>query len=85
MCLAVPGRVVDWLCHDGVFSEAWVAFGGVRRRVCMACTPDAQLGDYVLVHAGVAIGQVDPSEAARLLQLWNELEGEPTSGTPFKK
>jgi hydrogenase expression/formation protein HypC len=76
MCLAVPGKVAEWLCRDGVFATAWVEFGGVRRRVCMACTPAAQVDDYVLVHAGVAIGQVDALEANRVLRLWAELEGD---------
>ena len=80
MCLAVPGKVVEWLDRDPLFAAAWVAFGGVRRRVSMACVPDVTLGDYVLVHAGVAISRVDAAEAARmqalLAECLEELAGE---------
>jgi hydrogenase expression/formation protein HypC len=67
MCLAVPGRIVEWLEPAGGLSCAVVEFGGVRRRVCMACVPEAVLGDYVIVHAGVAINRLDAAEAERVL------------------
>jgi hydrogenase expression/formation protein HypC len=71
MCLALPGRV---LAVEGVdeFTEAVVEFGGVTRRVCLACVPEARPGDYVLVHAGIAISRVDPAEAERLFTLLDE-------------
>ena len=72
MCLAVPGKVVEWLDRDPLFAAAWVEFGGVRRRVSMACVPEARLSDYVLVHAGVAITRVDAEEAARMWSLLAE-------------
>lgn len=64
MCLGVPGRIVD------LDDEAWlgtVDFDGVRRPVCLAYTPEARLGDYVIVHVGFAISRVDEDEAARTL------------------
>jgi len=67
MCLAVPGRVVEWGEAAGGLASAVVEFGGVRRSVCMACVPDADLGDYVIVHAGVAIARLDAAEAERVL------------------
>lgn len=76
MCLAVPGKVVDWIRRDPLFAEAMVEFGGLRRRVSMACTPDVNLGEYVLVHAGVAINRVDAVEAQRMLALLAELDGD---------
>lgn len=72
MCLAVPGRVSAWLQRDGLFAEAWVEFSGIRRRVAMACAPDADVGDYVLVHAGMAITRVDAEEASRILDAWQQ-------------
>jgi hydrogenase expression/formation protein HypC len=45
-----------------------VEFDGVRRRVCTACVPDADPGDFVIVHAGLAITRIDADEAARLLR-----------------
>jgi hydrogenase expression/formation protein HypC len=59
MCLGVPGRVARWLNREPIFEEAEIDFGGVTRRCSMACVPDAEIGDYVVVHAGVAIARVD--------------------------
>lgn len=55
MCLAVPGLVIEMMDVEPPFTSAVVEFGGVRRRVSLACVPEATKGDYVLVHAGVAI------------------------------
>jgi hydrogenase expression/formation protein HypC len=74
MCLAVPGKVVEWIEREQPFAAAAVEFGGVRRQVSMACVPDAECGDFVLVHAGIAITRIDPIEAARVLQMLAELE-----------
>lgn len=68
MCLAVPGKVVQWLEREAPFSRAEVEFGGIRRVCHMACVPDAELGEYVIVHAGVAIGKIDALAAERLLR-----------------
>jgi len=67
MCLAIPGKVVRWIDTDPLLAVAEVEFGGVTRRCHMACVPEARLGDYVVVHAGVAIAQLDADEAARVL------------------
>ena len=78
MCLGVPGKVVRWIERDGLFAQAEVEFDGIRRAVHMACVTDAETGDYVVVHAGVAISRVDPIEAQRLfaeLARWDEDEG----------
>lgn len=74
MCLAVPGQVVEWLERESPFSQAVVVFGGVRRQVNMACVPEANVGDYVLVHAGVAITLVDAEEAGRLLRALESMD-----------
>ena len=76
MCLAVPGRVVEWVDRDPLAGRALVQFEGVRREVHMACVPDADSGDYVLVHAGLAIAAIDEAEAAKLLRLLAEAEAE---------
>lgn len=67
MCLGIPGKVVRWLDHDPLFARAEVEFAGVCRVCQMACVPEAQAGDYVIVHAGVAISLLD--EAAAQLTL----------------
>lgn len=73
MCLAVPGKLVQWIERRPPFATAAVEFGGVRRQVNMVCVPDAAAGDYVLVHAGIAISQIDAAEAERVLATLAEL------------
>jgi len=67
MCLAIPGKLTQWINRDPLFATAEVEFASIRRVCHMACVPEALVGDYVLVHAGVAITRVDPAEAQRLL------------------
>lgn len=68
MCLAVPGRVVAWINRDPLFAMAEVEFEGLRRPCHMACVPEALPGQYVIVHAGVAISIVDEAAAHQTLQ-----------------
>jgi hydrogenase expression/formation protein HypC len=74
MCLAVPGRVVEWIERESPFARAAVEFGGVRRQVSMAFVPEANEGDYVLVHAGIAITRIDADEAVQVVETLNELD-----------
>jgi hydrogenase expression/formation protein HypC len=74
MCLAVPGKVIQWVERESPFAAAAVEFGGVRRQVSMACVPEAAEGDYVLVHAGIAISRIDAAEAERVLSTLAELQ-----------
>lgn len=69
MCLALPARVVALLPDD----QALVELGGVRKTVSVALTPEARVGDYVIVHVGHAIGMIDPAEAERTLALFAEM------------
>jgi hydrogenase expression/formation protein HypC len=66
MCLGIPGKVVRWLDRDSAFATAEIEFDGLRRTCSMACVPEAQVDDYVIVHAGIAITRIDPIEAARV-------------------
>jgi hydrogenase expression/formation protein HypC len=59
--------VVRWLDHDPLLALAEVEFGGVTRACHMACVPEARVGDYVVVHAGVAIARIDQVEAQRAM------------------
>ncbi|MFO7996516.1 MAG: HypC/HybG/HupF family hydrogenase formation chaperone [Dehalococcoidia bacterium] len=68
MCLAVPVRIVSL---DGEEAETEIA--GVRRRASIALTPEAKVGDYVLLHTGYAIGVVDEAEAEETLKLLEEI------------
>lgn len=67
MCLAVPGEVLSIGSDDPLMLPARVSFGGTIREVSLAMVPGAKIGDFVLVHAGVAIAKLDPAEAARVL------------------
>lgn len=72
MCLAIPGKVLEFHEKDGLRMSR-VDFGGVQREACLEYLPEAQVGDYVLVHAGFAISRVDADEAARTLETIAEL------------
>jgi len=63
MCLGVPGLVVERQEPPSELAFGTVEFAGIRRRVCLACVPEARVGDYVIVHAGIAISLIDPVEA----------------------
>ena len=78
MCLGIPGRVLEILEDDGP-RMATVDFGGVRKRACLAYVPGARVGDYVIVHVGFAISQVDEQEAERTLELLRSM-GEAVEG-----
>lgn len=73
MCLGVPGLVVERELSGEELDYGVVEFAGIKRRVCLACVPDAQLGDYVIVHAGIAISRIDPKEAQRVFAYLNEI------------
>jgi hydrogenase expression/formation protein HypC len=66
MCLAVPGKLLRWIERDPVLAQGEVEFAGVRRVCHLACVPGALEGDYLLVHAGIAIARLDAAEAARV-------------------
>jgi len=68
MCLAVPVKIVS---ING--DEAETEIAGVRRRVSIALTPEAKVGDYVLLHTGYAIGVIDEAEAEETLKLLEEI------------
>ena len=67
MCLAVPGLVVSMDAQGEELVMGKVSFGGAEREVCFGYTPEAKIGDYVLVHVGFAIAVLDAAEAQRIL------------------
>jgi hydrogenase expression/formation protein HypC len=78
MCLAVPGKVLEITGDDPLLRSARVSFAGVVKAVSLTCTPEAKVGDYVLVHVGLAISTVDEKEAAETfeyLKQMGELDG----------
>ena len=68
MCLGIPGKIVAWTVQDPLFGKAMVEFAGIRRECFMACVPEAEVGSYVIVHAGIAICGINESEALRTLR-----------------
>ncbi|MBM3155667.1 MAG: HypC/HybG/HupF family hydrogenase formation chaperone [Chloroflexi bacterium] len=68
MCLAIPARVKS---IQGV--EAEVEIGGVSRKASIMLTPEAKVGDYVLLHTGYAINVIDEEEAEETLKLFEEI------------
>lgn len=66
MCLGVPGRIVETYEADSL-QMGKVDFGGVLREVCLACVPEAALGEYVIVHVGFAISRLSEQEAQETL------------------
>jgi hydrogenase expression/formation protein HypC len=74
MCLGIPGRVTE-VHDDAGLRMATVDFGGIRREVCLSCTPEADVGSYVIVHVGFAITLVDEVEAERTLDVLRAMAG----------
>ena len=72
MCLAIPGRILE-ASDEGAGRIAKVQFGGVTRQIHLDFVPEANIGDYVLVHVGFAISRIDEAEAARTFQLLREM------------
>jgi hydrogenase expression/formation protein HypC len=67
MCLGIPGKIVHWISRDDIAASAEIEFAGIKRVCQMACVPDAAEGDYVIVHAGVAISRLDRAAAEQTL------------------
>jgi hydrogenase expression/formation protein HypC len=72
MCLAIPGKVLTKEMIGGV-EVGQVQFGGITRQVSLGFVPEAEVGDYVMVHVGFAISRVDAAEAERTYQVLQEL------------
>ena len=80
MCLAVPGKIESIDGVEPMFRTGRVCFGGIFKTVNLACVPEALPGDYVLVHAGLAISIVDEEEARETLDFLNEIGNETPPG-----
>lgn len=75
MCVAVPVKIIS---IEGL--EAWVDFGGVKKKISIALVDDVKIGDYVLLHAGCAVSKMDEDEAQKTLELFKSyalLESDP--------
>ncbi|MDR5695185.1 MAG: HypC/HybG/HupF family hydrogenase formation chaperone [Armatimonadota bacterium] len=73
MCLGVPGKVVHIEETPQGIRMGKVSFGGITKEVCLAYTPEVQVGDYVVVHVGFAISKIDEKEALEVFALLREM------------
>jgi hydrogenase expression/formation protein HypC len=74
MCLAIPGKVTSIQGQDSLTRMGKIDFGGVLKEACLACVPEAQVGDYVIVHAGFAISRVDEAEANTVFESLRQMD-----------
>ena len=74
MCLAIPGRVLEINEENGL-SMGLIDYAGTRNKACLTYTPEAGVGDYVLVHAGFALQVLNEDEAMASLQELSRLAG----------
>jgi hydrogenase expression/formation protein HypC len=73
MCLAVPGRIIERHEEHGL-AIGKVDFSGTVVPVCLAYVPEAQVGAYVIVHAGFALSVIDEEEARKTFELLDEID-----------
>lgn len=73
MCLAVPGKILDVSGTDSIMRTGRVDFGGIVKEINLAYVPEAQVGEYVIVHAGFAISTLDETEANTVFEYLREI------------
>lgn len=75
MCLAIPGKIISIQeSNDPLFCAGKVSFDGVIRDVNFVAVPEASIGEYVLVHVGMALSVIDEKEALKTLEYFKELD-----------
>lgn len=72
MCLAVPGKIIS-ITGDSFERAGKVSFGGIVKEVSLAYVPEAQVGNYVIVHVGFALSLVDETEAQHVFDYLEEM------------
>ena len=72
MCLGVPSKIVDVYEKSGL-KMAKVDFGGVFREACLSYVPEAQVGEYCIIHVGFAISLLSEKDAMETLELLKEM------------
>jgi hydrogenase expression/formation protein HypC len=73
MCLGVPGKILSLEPNAIGMMMGKVSFGGVAKEVCLAYVPEAQMGDYVIVHAGFALNTMNEEEANEVFELLRQM------------
>jgi hydrogenase expression/formation protein HypC len=72
MCLGVPGKIVE-MYEDSGLKMGKIDFGGVTREACLSYVPEAQVGDYAIIHVGFAINLLSEKDALETLDLLREI------------
>jgi hydrogenase expression/formation protein HypC len=72
MCLAIPGKILS-LNKDASPLMGNVSFGGIEKQVCFDLLPEAEVGQYVVVHVGFALSTMDERAAAQAFEYLNAL------------
>ncbi len=72
MCLGIPGKVLE-IHQENDLPMGKVQFGGIIKEICLAYTPEAQVGDFVIVHVGFAISRIDEAEAEEIFTYLEEI------------
>ncbi len=74
MCLGIPGEILETHADVGGLRVGTVRFGGAERQVCLEYVPEARVGDFVIVHVGVAISVLSPEDAEEVFRYLEELQ-----------
>jgi hydrogenase expression/formation protein HypC len=74
MCLAVPGKLISLSADEPMIRTGKVKFGGILKDINLALVPDVSIGDYLLVHAGVAIGIINKKEAETVFEYLSQID-----------
>lgn len=74
MCLAVPGKLLNFTNSDSLTRSGRVDFGGMIREVNLTLVPEVDCGDYVIVHAGIALSILDVDEAVRVFDIIKQID-----------
>ena len=74
MCLAIPGRIESISGDNPLTRMGKVNFGGILKDACLAYVPDANIGDYVIVHVGFALSRLDETEANQVFEYLKQME-----------
>jgi hydrogenase expression/formation protein HypC len=72
MCLAIPGKIIE-INTDSPIKMGKIDYAGTVNDACLEYVPEAEVGQYVIVHAGFALNIVDEEEAKKTLSLWDEI------------
>lgn len=75
MCLSIPGKLIEITSQlDEVFRVGKVSFDGIIKEVSLTLVPEANIGDYVMVHVGAAISVIDEEEAKKTFDILMQLD-----------